>query len=204
MRELQDGDIVNIDISTFHRGYHGDLNEVTGSHSSQGSLCLSVPLTPLTPKSTMHRSSPTILPTTQPSSLEPCPASGPCILETVTPTLSLILSLCPQHSCVPSTPWTPTLCPHSLVSSNPEPDAVPVPSTLLCVSSNQGVSSNPEPDYVPVPSPLPCVSSRPSWWGKWTRRARSWCAVPSTAWRRRWRRSDPTPCTGTWGRPYQG
>jgi len=28
MRELQDGDIVNIDISTFYRGYHGDLNEV--------------------------------------------------------------------------------------------------------------------------------------------------------------------------------
>jgi hypothetical protein len=28
MRELQDGDIVNIDVSTFHKGYHGDLNEV--------------------------------------------------------------------------------------------------------------------------------------------------------------------------------
>lgn len=28
MRELQDGDIVNIDVSTFYRGYHGDLNEV--------------------------------------------------------------------------------------------------------------------------------------------------------------------------------
>lgn len=28
MRELQEGDIVNIDVSTFVRGYHGDLNEV--------------------------------------------------------------------------------------------------------------------------------------------------------------------------------
>lgn len=28
MRELQDGDIVNIDVSTFYNGYHGDLNEV--------------------------------------------------------------------------------------------------------------------------------------------------------------------------------
>ena len=28
MRELQEGDIVNIDVSTFHKGFHGDLNEV--------------------------------------------------------------------------------------------------------------------------------------------------------------------------------
>jgi methionyl aminopeptidase len=27
MRPLEDGDIVNIDISVFHNGYHGDLNE---------------------------------------------------------------------------------------------------------------------------------------------------------------------------------
>ncbi|OWF55934.1 methionine aminopeptidase 1-like [Mizuhopecten yessoensis] len=27
MRPLEDGDIVNIDITTFHRGFHGDLNE---------------------------------------------------------------------------------------------------------------------------------------------------------------------------------
>lgn len=28
MRELKDGDIVNVDVSTFIGGYHGDLNEV--------------------------------------------------------------------------------------------------------------------------------------------------------------------------------
>lgn len=28
MRELRDGDIVNIDVSTYVRGFHGDLNEV--------------------------------------------------------------------------------------------------------------------------------------------------------------------------------
>jgi hypothetical protein len=34
MRELQDGDIVNIDVSTFYNGYHGDLNEVRQTVSS--------------------------------------------------------------------------------------------------------------------------------------------------------------------------
>lgn len=28
MRELQEGDIVNVDVSTYVNGYHGDLNEV--------------------------------------------------------------------------------------------------------------------------------------------------------------------------------
>ena len=27
MRPMQDGDIVNVDVTVFHRGYHGDLNE---------------------------------------------------------------------------------------------------------------------------------------------------------------------------------
>jgi methionyl aminopeptidase len=25
--QFQDGDIVNVDVTVFHRGYHGDLNE---------------------------------------------------------------------------------------------------------------------------------------------------------------------------------
>ena len=39
MRELQEGDIVNIDISAFHRGYHGDLNEV-GALEGGRSACV--------------------------------------------------------------------------------------------------------------------------------------------------------------------
>ena len=27
LRPLQDGDIVNVDVTVYHRGYHGDLNE---------------------------------------------------------------------------------------------------------------------------------------------------------------------------------
>jgi methionyl aminopeptidase len=27
MRPLEDGDIVNIDVSIYYNGYHGDLNE---------------------------------------------------------------------------------------------------------------------------------------------------------------------------------
>ena len=34
MRELREGDIVNIDVSTYVGGFHGDLNEVR--HSGEG------------------------------------------------------------------------------------------------------------------------------------------------------------------------
>jgi len=27
-RELQDGDIVNVDVTLYHNGFHGDLNEI--------------------------------------------------------------------------------------------------------------------------------------------------------------------------------
>lgn len=37
-RELQDGDIVNIDVSVFKDGFHGDLNEtfIVGSVDEDG------------------------------------------------------------------------------------------------------------------------------------------------------------------------
>lgn len=43
MRELQEGDIVNIDVSTFYKGYHGDLNEVgVGDWKSGAGMCVCV------------------------------------------------------------------------------------------------------------------------------------------------------------------
>ncbi|GAB5037620.1 methionine type i [Nannochloropsis oceanica] len=64
MRELQDGDIVNIDISTFYRGYHGDLNEtfMVGNVDAEGKKlvkcafdCLAAAIALLVPNKTMYR-----------------------------------------------------------------------------------------------------------------------------------------------------
>ena len=43
-RPLQDGDIVNVDISVYHKGYHGDLNETytVGSVDAEGKKLIKV------------------------------------------------------------------------------------------------------------------------------------------------------------------